>query len=326
MGWIDRSYSRSDFERGGLNGVLLWLATGSLSLGTWFGIRVRVHISLLAFIIFSLISSAFRGGMRPQDALISVTIVFVSVLLHEFGHCFAARYVGGDADEILLWPLGGLAFIRTPQRPWPSFIGTAGGPMVNLAICIITATGIKLLTGWDTRLPLNPLLPFTGNVVYFDISFIRIYFHPVAYYLWWIYIINFGQFCFNLLPIFPLDGGRIFQTILWPRLGYAHAMDIACTVGMAGAVILGLIGLMSNGFLLILAMCGFLTCYQTRMNLQADGWEADAYQVSRGSGRQKTPRPQRPPDDAFSIKDLNPFERIARARRKKQFERLMRDD
>src|SRR5690606_38760364 len=94
---------------------------GSLSLGDWFGIHVKVHASLLLLLVFNVLFSGAVGGMGFQNAIISSVILFGIVLLHEFGHCFAARHVGGDAREILLWPLGGLAYVSTPQRPWPTF-------------------------------------------------------------------------------------------------------------------------------------------------------------------------------------------------------------
>ena len=70
-----------------------------------------------------------------------MAILFVSVLLHEFGHCFGARIMGGRGEEILMWPLGGLAFADPPRRPWPQLVTTVGGPLVNVVICLVTGVG-----------------------------------------------------------------------------------------------------------------------------------------------------------------------------------------
>src|SRR5580658_1075962 len=119
MPWQDRPYYRDRSES--RISPLLWLLNGSVPLFTVFGIRVRIHVLMIAFIVLQLAFAGVAGGMGMKTACISMTILFVSVLLHEFGHCFGARYVGGDADEILMWPLGGLASANPPKRPWASF-------------------------------------------------------------------------------------------------------------------------------------------------------------------------------------------------------------
>jgi Zn-dependent protease len=333
MGWQDRDYSRSKYENQGFGAGLLRLLNGSVSLGTWFGIHVRVHATLLILIGTNMLFANSRGGMGVQNALTSSIILFGVVLLHEFGHCFAARAVGGDAREILLWPLGGLAFIRTPQRPWPSFVGTAGGPLVNVLICAVTGFALLLMSRFEFRLPINPMLTFgSRDMLAGDASFLLIYSNTIAYYLWWIYSVSFTLLFFNLLPIYPLDGGHMMQQILWPRFGYYDSMNFACITGMIAAVFMGLLGLAGNFFLFFLALCGFMTCYQTRMTLreQSDAaWSESSYAGTAGTGYRPPRVPKKKPprrDDDFSLRDLNPLERLARARRKKQFQRLFEDD
>lgn len=325
MGWADRPYSsrpQNSFD---------WrqLFLGSLTLGEWFGITVRVHASLLWLGAFNILFAGARGGMGIKNALASTLILFGIVLLHEFGHCIAARRVGGDAREILLWPLGGLAFVSTPRRPWPSFVASAGGPLVNVIICFVTGVLLLVMSRGQFSLPLNPLIPFAGDYFFNDASFQLIAQSTLAYYLWWIYSTSWMLFCFNLLPIYPLDGGQMLQAILWPKLGYFNSMNFACTTGMIGAVFMGLVGLAGGSlWLAFLAYAGFMTCYQMKMNLReyADAaWEESRYDPPRSQKVRRTRAP-RPRDDRFTIRDLNPFERIARRRRKKQFERLMRDD
>ncbi|MDQ3813165.1 MAG: site-2 protease family protein [Armatimonadota bacterium] len=332
MGWLDRDYSRSNYEkRGGFD--LAQLFFGSVSLGTWWDIHVRVHSSLVLLIVLNLLFAGARGGMGFKNALTSSIILFGIILLHEFGHCIAARRVGGYANEILLWPLGGLAFIHTPRRPWPTFVGTAGGPLANVLICVVTGAILLVMGRGHFSLPLNPYLPFAGSLILSEESYLLLYSNSLAYYLWWIYATSYMLFFFNMLPTFPLDGGHILQTILWPKFGYYNSMFFACSIGMAGAIIMGFLGLISGNLLLVfLAISGYLTCYQTRMTLRetADqAWEdSRAYNQGTSWPRKSRQRKLRrtPHDDTFSLRKLNPFEWLARWRRKRQFERLMKDD
>jgi hypothetical protein len=114
MGWQDRPYSRDQSFK---SNPLLWLFSGSVPLFTAFGVRVRMHASLLLLIVLALATSEMPGGMGIDNAMTMVIALFSIILLHEYGHCFAARSVGGDANEILMWPLGGLAFADAPPAP-----------------------------------------------------------------------------------------------------------------------------------------------------------------------------------------------------------------
>src|SRR5437660_2614749 len=115
--------------------------TWSLPLGRLFGITVRIHFLFLLFVFVMWVKVAADPKM-PQGAgsamLMLMILVFFSVLLHEFGHCFAARMVDGDAHEVLLWPLGGLAQCELPHVPRAHFICAAGGPAVNLLLCALS--------------------------------------------------------------------------------------------------------------------------------------------------------------------------------------------
>jgi Zn-dependent protease len=330
MGWQDRSYSRSSSDNpGGFYNFFF----GSFSLGTWFDIHVRVHSSLILLGLFKIIFIDSRRGESFKDALISTILLFVIILLHEFGHCFAARRMGGRADEILLWPLGGLAFVNAPMRPWPRFVTTAGGPLVNVVICLATGIALQVMGRGQFSLPLNPLIPFGGGYNFNFNSIELIYSSTLAYYLFWIYVTSWSLLFFNLLPIYPLDGGSMLQEILWPKFGFYRSMEFACKTGMAGAVVMGLFGLFTGSlWFLVLAYMGFTYCKATLGNLPAmadmayeenDRYQAYAPRTQRAPRRK---RPARPLDDRFTWRDLNPLERMARARRKKQFERLFEDD
>ena len=230
-------------------------------------IDVRVHLLFVIFVLVEIIQAwallPTRGQgstFGPELVLILVVCLFWSVLLHEFGHCVAARATGGEADEILMWPLGGLAQCR-PAPTWSAhFITVAGGPLVNLAIVAITAPVLGVLTGvwWGVAIP-SPL-GFDGYAAVGHSWGLT-----VLYLLVWI---NVVLILFNLLPLFPLDGGRLVQAILWPRMGYARAMRLAVRAGYIGAIALGIFSLVRNDTMLIaVAIFGGLVCAQTMQKL-----------------------------------------------------------
>jgi Zn-dependent protease len=130
--------------------------TWSFPLGRMFGIRINVHV-LLPLVLVGLIMRVTMGKDAPvtlAEALVMSGLLILSVLLHEFGHCFAARSVDGDAAEVLLWPLGGLAYCDVPHTPRANLITALGGPAVNLALCV-AAGGALLFAGLAP--PLHPL-------------------------------------------------------------------------------------------------------------------------------------------------------------------------
>ena len=154
MAWQDRHYYRD--QSGGTGSGLWWFLYGSVPLFTAFGIRVRAHASMVLLIGLTMLFSATEGGMGVWNAMTFSTILFGIILLHEFGHCFAARSVGGEANDIMMWPLGGLAFADAPKRAWPQFWTAAGGPLVNVALCVISSIGLRLLVRGQS-VPWNPL-------------------------------------------------------------------------------------------------------------------------------------------------------------------------
>jgi Zn-dependent protease len=145
--------------------------------------------------------------------------LFLIVLMHEYGHALACRQVGGIADRIVLWPLGGVAYVNPPPRPGATLWSIAAGPLVNVALLpVLTGLGILGRTsGWSQA---NP------NA------------HLLLRSIWWI---DLGLLIFNVLPIYPLDGGQILRSLLWFVLGRARSLMAATVIGFMGA--LGLIGL-----------------------------------------------------------------------------------
>lgn len=264
MGWEDRPYYR---DRGsGPSNPLMWLWSGSVHLFTAFGIRVRAHASLVVLIALVLLFGLGPGSsaaLRVQ----SMSILFLVILLHEFGHCFAARWTGGEANEIVMTPLGGVALAMARRRPWPTAVTVAGGPLVNVIICIVCGFAMYMLRGvW-------PLGPWQfGRYVPLNSQWGDVY-----GYVAWTYAISYGLLLFNLLPVFPLDGGQLLQACLWKPLGYYRSMLITVNVGLVGSVLMAMVAIASFGnpfggmILLIIAINCFFTCLQVRGQLRAEG-------------------------------------------------------
>ena len=267
MGWEDRPYYR---DRPGQTGnPLMWLMTGSVPMFTVFGIRVRMHAALLLLIVLILLFGLGDFGHTIALRVQTVSVLFGVILLHEFGHCFAARSVGGEANEILMTPLGGLAMAMAPRRPWPTFVTVAGGPLVNVVICLLCGAGLYFTSD------AFPLGPWTFGQ--YTPAILRGGWVRLETYLFLIYSVSWFLLVFNMLPVFPLDGGQMLQSILWKPLGYYRSMMMTLTVGMAGAALMAMIGLATLGtiggglLLILIAISCFMTCFQMRAMMKAEG-------------------------------------------------------
>jgi Zn-dependent protease len=270
MGWEDRPYYR---DRRSAMGGLWWLLNGSIPLFRAFGIRVRMHASLLLFIILTIILGGATKDYDLGQRVLSMGVLFTIILLHEFGHCFACRSVGGTADDILMHPFGGLAMCDPPRRPLATFWTVAGGPLVNVVICVIAAVAVYSLTptafqllyahngGTSAHHVVESLNPFSGYIPT-GLGY------TAAAYCHWVFKLSYILLLFNLLPIFPLDGGQMLQTILWPTMGYFRSMYLSTIVGMVGAVALALFGLYQlEIFVICVAVLGFFYCRAKRAEL-----------------------------------------------------------
>jgi tetratricopeptide (TPR) repeat protein len=187
------------------------LASGSYRLFRVAGITVFLHWSWLAVAYFEIVM-----GNRPYQSrvwnLAEYLTLFAIVLLHEFGHALACRQVGGRTEQIVLWPLGGLAYVSPPPRPGAWLWSTAAGPLVNVVLLPVTLVLCQLASnqGWSVR-------------------------YPDAYhYLQAVGYINLGLLIVNLLPIYPLDGGQILHALLWPMLGRGRSLQAASFLGLLG--------------------------------------------------------------------------------------------
>ena len=161
---------------------------------------------------------------------------FGLILAHEFGHVLACRSVGGSANRVVLWPLGGLAFVAPPPRPGATFWTIAAGPLVNVvAFPVLLGLAVATFPGDDgPRSDVNHLITALGTF-------------------------NGVILIFNLLPIFPLDGGRILQSALWPLFGRVAGLAVAAGIGLVGSLGLGIAVLtLAGGGFWLAAMVAFL--------------------------------------------------------------------
>src|SRR5688500_8301277 len=177
------------------------------------GIQVYVHWSwfLVAWLEISTRRHVYGSWVWNAAEYLGL---FLIVLLHEFGHVLACRQTGGVANEIVLWPLGGVAFAKPPPRPGAELWTIAAGPMVNVALwpILMVATWGCSAMGWSERVP--------------DLE-------RLLFMLW---TINRALLLFNVLPIYPLDGGQMLRSLLWFQIGRGRSLHLAAAIGMVGIV------------------------------------------------------------------------------------------
>jgi stage IV sporulation protein FB len=211
----------------------------SVTLGKVMGTAVRVHWTFLLFLIWLGSAAYVEGGANAAAASVSfILLLFLCVTLHEFGHILAARHFGVRTPEILLLPIGGVSKLeRIPERPREELIMAAAGPAVTLAIAVLLL------------LVLGGLPP--AESVFKDMS-------PRGV-LAQLALANITLFLFNLLPAFPLDGGRILRAVLAHFHGHLRGTQLAAAIGKVAAVLLGIFALsMGHIILLLIAMFIFL--------------------------------------------------------------------
>ncbi len=210
----------------------------SVSLCRWGNVHVRVHIFFVLFGILTTYLAWLLGQDQHDDGLIwlailSVTILIVSVFLHELGHWYVATRLGGHNDTIVLWPLGGLRPIRVANDPQSELLAVLAGPAVSVGICLFCLLFAGIVDPLSARKLLRLFDPtiideLSGGSPISLMSAIRL--------TCWI---NFWLLAINFLPAFPFDGGRALTALLQiirPRLDYARAVAIAAMVGRMVAV------------------------------------------------------------------------------------------
>jgi Zn-dependent protease len=212
----------------------------SLKLGKLFGIDVYLHFTfllLLAFLGFFYwrvthdVDAALRG-------IAFIVALFGCVVLHELGHALMARRYGIQTRDITLLPIGGVARLeKMPEKPMQEFWVALAGPAVNLVIALVLIVGLAATGGFT---PVEELGVTGGS-----------FWHRLL-------VLNVVLVAFNLLPAFPMDGGRVLRALLAMRLGRRRATAIAANVGQVMAILFGIVGFFYNPFLIFIGIFVFL--------------------------------------------------------------------
>jgi Zn-dependent protease/DNA-directed RNA polymerase subunit RPC12/RpoP len=184
---------------------------GSIRLFRLLGIDVFLHWSWFLVALFE-INARSRSYSSFTWNVLEYLALFLIVLLHEFGHALACRQVGGAANQIVLWPLGGVAYVNPPPRPGATLWSIAAGPLVNVVLVpLLFALGM-LSRSWLATSP------------------------DVYVFLHAIWVTNLVLLVFNLMPVYPLDGGQILRSLLWFVMGRARSLMVAAVIGLFGVV------------------------------------------------------------------------------------------
>jgi Zn-dependent protease/CBS domain-containing protein len=208
----------------------------SWKIGRFAGIDVYVHATFFLLILWVVVLHWIEG--RSLQAVISgvtfIVALFACVVLHEFGHALTARRYGVPTKDITLLPIGGVSrFERMPDKPWQEFWVAVAGPVVNLLIAALIYAFLFFSSG------LRPVkgLSITGGP-----------------FLERILVANLLLAVFNLIPAFPMDGGRVLRALLSTRMDHVRATQTAASVGQAIALVFGLVGLFFDPFLVFIAL------------------------------------------------------------------------
>jgi Zn-dependent protease len=341
-----------------------------------FGIQVKVHL-LFIIVTLGLFIRQISGKENPlwwgDVLLFTMLIPFLVIVLHEFGHCFGARYVDGDAKEVLIWPLGGLAFVEVPHTPRANFIATAAGPFVNVVICVGCAIALAFVGFVPNMNPLsNPYVSemynFQDRRNYTSEYWVKLYEPGTANPMpkvqetidkalkegdglrdhvvmrpktadviargaaangyeralapgWAVWLnrtfwLSWVLFLFNLVPAYPLDGGRMFQSFVWARSDYRRGVTIAANTGYVVAVIFLVVAIAVNealfmGLALFMLYESSMALHRLEMDDGPFGYDFSAGYTSLEKDDEPPPRP----------KKMGWFARWRQARRARKIQR-----
>ena len=204
-------------------------------LGTFAGIDVFVHATFLLLIGWIGYSHWLQYGTAAKvvEGILFILALFLCVVLHEYGHALTARRYGIKTRDITLYPIGGVARLeRLPDKPIEELWVALMGPAVNVVIAALLFVYLYLTSG---LVPMTDLTVASGS------------------FLARLMAVNVSLVLFNLIPAFPMDGGRVLRALLAMRMDYVRATQIAANIGQGLAFLLGLFGLFNNPFLLFIA-------------------------------------------------------------------------
>ncbi len=204
----------------------------SFPIGRLLGSEIRVHVTFFLLLAWIAIAHYQQGGTAAAiDGVLFIIAIFACVVAHEFGHALAARRYGIKTPDITLLPIGGLARLeRMPEKPGQEIVVALAGPAVNVVIAIV------LIVFMQAR---------------FDMEALQSLDNPALSFIVRLASVNVFLVLFNLIPAFPMDGGRVLRALLATRYPRARATNIAARIGQALAFGFGFLGLMSGNPLLI---------------------------------------------------------------------------
>lgn len=178
------------------------------------GITVRLHWTWFLLAYYRINGNT---GYHSQNwSVAEYLAIFLIVLLHEFGHALACRQTGGTANEIILWPLGGVAYVSPPPRAGAYLWSIAAGPLVNVLL-------LPVFFGFHYLVSDGVIGPVSRDMLHFS---------------YMILLINTGLLCFNLLPVYPLDGGQIVRALLWFLIGPIRSLLVSSVIGIVSVIAL----------------------------------------------------------------------------------------
>jgi len=221
----------------------------SFKIGTIAGTALRVHITFALLLVWIwLMHYRIGGAPAAWEGVAFIIAVFACVVLHEFGHIAAARYFGIRTPDITLLPIGGLARLeRMPEQPGQEFVIAIAGPLVNVAIAALIFLALHGSTGMEATADIeDPRLSFLARLAGVNIFLVL----------------------FNMIPAFPMDGGRVLRAALASRLSWSRATQVAASIGQGLAFVFGFIGLFYNPLLIFIAIFVYLAAAAEAQNAQ----------------------------------------------------------
>jgi stage IV sporulation protein FB len=211
----------------------------SVNIGSIAGTAIRIHITFVLFLIWIFVAGWSAGGVEDAlSSLVFMVLLFGCVLAHEFGHIFTARAFGVATPDVTLLPIGGVARLeRIPEKPGEEFLVAIAGPLVNVVIAIV------LIAVTPTHISAAHFAVMESAKVSMIDRLAEV---------------NLFLAVFNMIPAFPMDGGRVLRALLAIRLGHVRATEIAAMIGQWAAFGLGFLGLFSNPMLIFIAIFVYL--------------------------------------------------------------------
>ncbi|MBT8308441.1 MAG: site-2 protease family protein [Maribacter sp.] len=222
---------------------------GSLNLGKVSGIKIKVHWTFLFIIIWVAFIEINQGG-NLQSVLFNIAlilVVFLCVVLHELGHALTAQHYGVKTKKITLLPIGGIASLeKIPEEPKQELLVALAGPLVNVIIALILYFVV----------PVQQFLADNITNIIENLNALTL-----SNFLFYLFTVNVLLVIFNLIPAFPMDGGRVLRALLAMNLGRVKATQIAASIGQSIAIVFLLLGMLFNPFLILIALFVFVGAY-----------------------------------------------------------------